>query len=89
MFAEARRTEIGDWEVFCTNCKMSIGTMSGKTFNLAMMFALTRGGVKCPKCRKNSCPGCGLQTAEGALCTLCDLFVTTKNNPVNLRGVWG
>lgn len=73
MFAEAKRTVLGNWEAFCTDCRESIGTMNGRTFNRAILFALTRGGMKCPKCRKNSCRICGIMTFGGCLCTLCKL----------------
>ncbi len=73
MFAEAKRTETGNWETFCTDCRESIGTMTGQTFNRAIIFALQRGGMKCPRCRKNSCRMCGIMTFGGCLCTLCKL----------------
>lgn len=83
MFAEARRTRTGKWNVFCADCKKSIGTMTGETFSRAITFALTRGGVKCPKCRKNSCPSCSLLTVHGERCTLCILTIMkgVKVNP--------
>lgn len=79
MFAEARRTAIGNWEVFCTDCKKSVETMTGSTFNRAIIFALTRGGLKCPECRKNSCGRCHTYHGKSTLCKLCKLEVRGEN----------
>ncbi len=61
------------WEVFCVDCNLSIGTMSGLSVTKAIMHNLQRGGVKCPDCRASSCQGCGLNLLKcdrGGLATL-------------------
>jgi len=79
MFAEARRTPKGGWEVYCGDCALSIGTMNGETFNRAIMFAIPRGGMKCPECRINSCGKCHLLIGHAGLCTLCKLEAKAEN----------
>lgn len=71
MFTEAKRTTQGMWEVICTDCGDNLGTMTGETLSRAMLFGLTRGGVKCAKCRTISCPRCFICNSGGMLCALC------------------
>lgn len=73
MYVSATRTEIGTWNIRCTDCFNSIGTMCGTTMLEAHVFGLSRGGIKCPECRKTACPKCFYQGPCGVLCTLCEL----------------
>lgn len=84
MFAEARRTEIGNWEVFCVDCRDSVGTMTGRIFQRAMIFGLSRGGVKCPDCRKKSCPRCQYWNEEGTLCAICRWEVKEEKKTLSI-----
>lgn len=84
MFTEARRTAIGAWEVFCTDCAESIGTMTGDALGAAVQFACTRGGLKCPTCRINSCPRCHYYSDDGTLCALCRWEVNEEKSLYNI-----
>ena len=48
------------FEVFCVDCGVSIGTMTGHTVQAAIHSTAHRGGVKCPPCRALSCYTCGV-----------------------------
>ena len=58
-FALTHRLDEKRFEVFCIDCRSSIGTMDGETLRRAIIHPGSRGGVKCPDCRKNSCKRCG------------------------------
>ncbi len=79
MYARAVRTGNGKWEVACCDCKKSIGTLDGEGLARAMWFALSHGGIKCPKCRKNSCGRCHIYLGKPHLCTLCKLELRKEN----------
>lgn len=68
-----RQTERA-FEVFCVDCRCSLGTMTGDTLSSALVSCTGRGGVKCPKCRENSCRGCGMQYERNkdGLCWFCN-----------------
>ncbi len=87
MFTEARRTPQNTWAVFCTDCGDELGTMTGASLSLAMLHGLTRGGVKCPKCRINCCPRCHYYAVDGALCSLCTLEVKEEKSLYNVAPV--
>ena len=60
--AAALCTDTGNgdrWEVFCTKCKVSIGTMRLADITRAIIATLGRGGVLCPGCRSVTCDSCG------------------------------
>jgi hypothetical protein len=73
MFTEAKRTHLGHWLVKCTDCGNSLGTMTGKSLTAAMLFGLSREGIKCPRCREISCPRCHYANCSGVLCTICEM----------------
>jgi len=76
-YALATHLRPGVWSVRCVQCGRDLGTMDGKTLEKAMLWAVGKGGVKCPKCRAHSCVKCGgvLKTGEtiahNGLCWFC------------------
>lgn len=66
-FALAERLSAKVWEVYCTRCKQSIGTMAGDTLFRAIMATAHKGGVMCPQCRGNSCATCGVEVVTYTL----------------------
>jgi len=83
-YARAVRLTEWSWEVFCTDCKGSIGTMSGDTLSRAIIATANKGGVKCPDCRSASCKRCGflpgsrLTLQDDGICDFCHWEIDTK-----------
>jgi len=78
-FARSEHVGEGIWMVWCVECGTEIGTMDGDTLAQAMYWAIGKGGVKCPACRKFSCVNCGAQLStsdlmavQNGLCWFCD-----------------
>jgi hypothetical protein len=80
----------GAYEVFCVDCRKSIGTMTPGGVQRAILVNRARGGIKCPDCRKNSCARCGWllegngeDTQIGRICKICELeddgLIVAKN----------
>lgn len=63
-YARAIRLNEWQWEVFCNDCRQSIGTMTGDILSQAIIRTANRGGVKCPDCRKISCTVCGINSND-------------------------
>jgi DNA-directed RNA polymerase subunit RPC12/RpoP len=64
MLGYAEQLGSGIWEVWCCDCQKSIGTMNSSFLMAALRHAATKGGVKCPDCRKVSCVACGTPLNE-------------------------
>lgn len=70
------------WEVFCSSCRKSIGTMRSDTLTKAINFTQWLGGVKCPECRVKSCKTCGLEQRgldEDRCCFFCQWETTDEH----------
>jgi hypothetical protein len=54
------REDSGKYRLYCYDCRVDLGTLSGDGINAAIRHPASLGGVKCPECRKNSCKTCGM-----------------------------
>lgn len=52
------------YELYCVDCRASLGTFTGEGMLKAMRHPASVGGVKCPECRQKTCTNCG-QVQEG------------------------
>jgi len=73
--AIAVRTATNKWEVFCHDCRKTIGTMNSETLQRALAWSVGRGGVLCVECRAASCRRCHivprLTIPENGVCVFC------------------
>lgn len=82
-YAECIRVTDGAWEVFCTDCHKSIGTMTGNDVIRAILATRKRGGIKCPECRGVSCVRCGhlpdgrIKLHRDKICDMCHWEINT------------
>lgn len=70
-FVECKRDPDGGYEFFCGCCKKSCGTTTAMWLLSAAMNMRSKGGIMCPDCREQACPGCGAIRMDGHLCQLC------------------
>jgi hypothetical protein len=60
------------YELFCVDCRKSLGTFNGSGMLAAMRHPASIGGVKCPECREMTCTNCGaLQLEKPPIRGLC------------------
>jgi len=63
------------WGVYCSQCRKWLGTMSSEALGEAISFAVGKGGVMCPECRKNCCKQCFLHQPKAlhssGICWFC------------------
>lgn len=75
-YAIARNELEAVWRVYCNVCRKDIGTMTVEVLKQALAFAVERGGVMCPECRKGRCRQCGhfphFGLPETGLCVFCE-----------------
>ncbi len=62
VLAENRVGEV--YEVWCNNCRDSVGTMTCVQVRDAIWATIGRGGILCPSCRKKTCDSCGRYFAD-------------------------